>query len=62
MVKLCMSMQYTTFCISCIAFMLVSHTCMFAIDHPEQGRVEPLEPAPVEGAGYKQDQGNPWCI
>jgi hypothetical protein len=37
--------------------MLVSHTCTFAIDRAEQGRVEPLEPTPVEGANYDQDQG-----
>jgi hypothetical protein len=42
--------------------MLVAHACIFAIDHVEQGRVEPLEPALVEGADHKQDQGKPWCI
>jgi hypothetical protein len=26
-----------------------------AIDHAEQGRVEPSEPAPVEGVDYEQD-------
>jgi hypothetical protein len=49
-------------CTPCIAFMLASHTCTFAIDHTEQGRVEPPEPAPVEGADYEQDQGKPRCI
>jgi hypothetical protein len=39
--------------------MLASHTCTFAIDHVEQGRVEPPELAPVEGADYEQDQGKP---
>jgi hypothetical protein len=30
-----------------------------AIDHAEQGRVEPSEPVPVEAADYEQDQGKP---
>jgi hypothetical protein len=30
-----------------------------AIDHAEQGRMKPSEPAPVEGADYEQDQGKP---
>jgi hypothetical protein len=55
-------MQYTNFCTPYIAFMLASHTYTFAIDHAEQGRTEPLEPAPVEGADYEQDQGKPRCI
>jgi hypothetical protein len=62
MVKLCMSMWYTTLCTLYIAFMLVAHTCMFAIDHAEKGRMEPPKPAPVEGADYEQDQGKPRCI
>jgi hypothetical protein len=32
------------------------------IDHAEQGRVEPSEPAPVEAADYEQDQGKPRYI
>jgi hypothetical protein len=40
----------------------VTYAYTFAIDHAEQGRVEPLEPAPVETADYEQDQGNPRCI
>jgi hypothetical protein len=36
MVKLCMSMQHTTLFTPCIAFVLVSHTCTFAIDQMEQ--------------------------
>jgi hypothetical protein len=35
---------------------------MLAIDHAEQGRDEPSEPAPVEGADYEQGQGKPQCI
>jgi hypothetical protein len=60
--KLCISMHLTACCTPCLAFMLVAHTCTFAIDHVEQGRVEPLKPAPVGGVDYEQDQGKPWCI
>jgi hypothetical protein len=60
--NLCISMYFTARCTPCIAFMLVAHACIFAIDHVEQGRVEPLEPAPVETANYEQDQGKPRCI
>jgi hypothetical protein len=42
--------------------MLVSQTCIFVIDHAEQGRAEPPKPAPVEGADYEKDQGKPQCI
>jgi hypothetical protein len=35
---------------------------MFMIDHRDEGRMEPSEPAPVEDADYKQDQGKPRCI
>jgi hypothetical protein len=60
--KLFISMHLITHCTPCIAFMLVAHTCIFAIDHVEQGCVEPPELAPVEGADYEQDHGKPWCI
>jgi hypothetical protein len=60
--KLCISIHFTTHYTPCIAFMLVAHTYTFAIDHVEQERVEPLEPAPVETADYEQDQGKPRCI
>jgi hypothetical protein len=40
MVKLLMIMQHITLCTPCIAFMLVSHTCIFVIDHAEQGHEE----------------------
>jgi hypothetical protein len=33
-----------------------------AIDHAEQGCMEPPEPALVEAADYEQDQGKPQCI
>jgi hypothetical protein len=54
--KLCIIMQHITLCTLCIAFMLVSHTCIIVIDHAEQGRVEPSELAPVEGARPRQAQ------
>jgi hypothetical protein len=46
----------------CIAFMIVSHTCVIAIGYEEQGPEETLEPASVEGGNYEQDQGKPRCI
>jgi hypothetical protein len=62
MVKLCISMRLIIIYTPCIAFRLVAHGCIFVIDHAEQGRVEPPEPAPVETADYEQDQGKPQCI
>jgi hypothetical protein len=62
MVKLLMVMPHITLCSPCIAFMLVSHTCIIAIDHVEQGREEPSEPAQVKGVNTEQDQGKPRCI
>jgi hypothetical protein len=62
MVKLLMIMQHITLCTPCIAFMLVSHTCIFTIDHAEQGHEEPPKPTQVEGANTKQEQGKPRCI
>jgi hypothetical protein len=32
------------------------------IDHVEQGREEPSEPAPVEYTNPEHDQGKPQCI
>jgi hypothetical protein len=55
-------MQLTTLCTPCIAFMLVSHTCIFVIGHAEQGPEEMPEPAQVEGINPEQDQGKPRCI
>jgi hypothetical protein len=60
--KLCIIMHHITLCIPCIAFMLVSHPCISVIGHAEQGPEETLEPAPVEGGNYEQDQGKPRCI
>jgi hypothetical protein len=53
--NLCISMHFTARCTPCIAFRLVTHACTFAIDHVEQGRVEPPEPAPIETADFEQD-------
>jgi hypothetical protein len=52
---LCMISHLTPLCTSCIAIMLVFDTCIFAIEHAEEGREEPPEPAPVEGTDYEQD-------
>jgi hypothetical protein len=41
---------------------LVSHTCIFAIDHVEPGHEEPPETAQVEGVNPEQEQGKPRCI
>jgi hypothetical protein len=41
---------------------VVSHTCIFVIDHAEQGFEEMLKRAPVEAGNYEQDQGKPRCI
>jgi hypothetical protein len=57
--KLLIIMHHTTLCTPCIAFMLVSHTCIFAIDHAEQGHEEPSKPAQVEGANTEQEHGKP---
>jgi hypothetical protein len=62
MVKLLMIMQHIILCTPCIAFMSVSHTCIFVIDYAEQGHEETMEPAQVEGVNTKQDQGKPRCI
>jgi hypothetical protein len=62
MSKLCISMHFTARCTPCIAFMLGAHSCTFAIEHMEQRRVDPLEPAPVETVDYEQDQGKSRCI
>jgi hypothetical protein len=62
MVKTLMIMQQIILCTPCIAFVLVSHTCIFVIDHAEQEHEELSEPAQVEGANSKQEQGKPRCI
>jgi hypothetical protein len=57
--RLCIIMQHTTLYTSCITIMLVSHTCILAIGHTEQGPEKTPEPAPVEGVNLEQDQGKP---
>jgi hypothetical protein len=59
MVKALMIMQHIILCTPCIEFMLVFHTCTFAIDHMEQGHEEPPELAQVENASTEQEQGKP---
>jgi hypothetical protein len=60
--RLCMIMHLTTLCTPCIAFMILSHTCVIAIGHVEQGPEKTPEPAPVEAVNPEQDQGKPRCI
>jgi hypothetical protein len=60
--RLCMVMHLTTLGTPCIAIILVSHTCIFAIDHAEPGHEDLQEPAPVEAGNHEQDQGKPQCI
>jgi hypothetical protein len=57
--KLCISMQLIIPCTPCIALVLMTHTCIFTIDHAERGLEEPPESAPVEAANFEQDQGKP---
>jgi hypothetical protein len=46
----------------CIALLVVSHTCAFAIDHAEQDPEELQELAQAEDTNPEQEQGKPWCI
>jgi hypothetical protein len=57
-----MIMHLTTLCTPCIAFMLVSHTYVFAIGHVEQAPEETPEPALVEGVDPEQIHGKLRCI
>jgi hypothetical protein len=43
-------------------FHLSVSSLSIAIDHVEQGREEPLEPAPVEDTDPEQDEGKTRCI
>jgi hypothetical protein len=52
--KLCKIMQHVTLCTPCNAFMLVSHTCIFAIGHMEKGPEEMPEPAQAEVVNPEQ--------
>jgi hypothetical protein len=60
--RLCMIMHLTTIYIPCIAFMLVSYTCIFVIGHAEQGPEETPEPVHDKGVNPEQDQDKPRCI
>jgi hypothetical protein len=60
--KLCIIMHHTTLCTTCITFILMSHICIFVIDHTEPGREEMSEPPPVEGVNPDQDQDKSRCI
>jgi hypothetical protein len=62
MVKMLMVVHHIILCTPCIASIMVSHTCLFVIDHAQQGHKEPPEPAQVEGANSEQEQGKPRCI
>jgi hypothetical protein len=42
--------------------MLMSHTCIFAIDPVEQELEELQEVAPAEETNPEQEQGKPWGI
>jgi hypothetical protein len=55
MVKVLMIMQHITLFTLCIAFMLVSHTCIFVIDQSEQGHEKSSELAQVKGANSEQE-------
>jgi hypothetical protein len=62
MSKILMIMQHMALCTPCIAFVLVSHTCIFAIDPVEPELKELQEPAPAEETNVEQKQGKPRCI
>jgi hypothetical protein len=55
MVKMLMVVHHIILCTPCIASIMVSHTCLFVIDHAQQGHKEPPEPAQVEGANSEQE-------
>jgi hypothetical protein len=57
-----MIMHHIICCILCIVFILMSHTCIFAIDRAEQGHEETPESAPIEDANIEPEQGKPRCI
>jgi hypothetical protein len=57
-----MIIQYIALCIPCIAFMLVSHTCIFLIDPVVQELEELQEPAPAEEANPEQEKEKPRYI
>jgi hypothetical protein len=56
------SMHHVTLYTPCIALVLMTHICIFAIDHADPGPEETPAPAPVGASGPEQDQGKPRCI
>jgi hypothetical protein len=62
MVKVLLIMHHIILYTPCIAFILVSHTCIIAVGHAELGHEEPSEPAQVEGVNSEQEQDKPQCI
>jgi hypothetical protein len=57
-----MIMQHIALCTPCITFVLVSHTCIFAIDPAEPELEELKEPTPAVETNAEQEQGKPQCI
>jgi hypothetical protein len=57
-----MIMHHIALCTPYIAFMLVSHTCIFVIDPVEQELEELQELAPTEEANPEQEQDKLRCI
>jgi hypothetical protein len=55
-------MHYIALCTPCIAIMLESHSCTFALDPAEPVPKKQQEPAPIEDANPEQDQGKLRCI
>jgi hypothetical protein len=55
-------MHNTTLYTPCIALVLMTHTCIFVIDHAEHELEEPSALAPIEAGNHEQDHGKPRCI
>jgi hypothetical protein len=56
-------MYHITLCTHALNLILVSHTCIFAIDPAVQGLEEPTEQAQIEDfTNVALDQGKPRCI
>jgi hypothetical protein len=53
--NLCIRMHFTAHCTPCIALVLMTHMCIFVIDHAEHGLEEPPALAPVEAGEHEQD-------
>jgi hypothetical protein len=56
------SMHHVTLYTPCITLVLMTYTCVFAIDHAEHGLEEPPTLAPVEAGEHEQEQVKPRCI